>query len=146
MQKAMIPGHSRKKRVLRVLPGVAKNWFAKILLQPSMKSVVTSNETPIIGASQKSVAAGLCMPMFLLRISSCVRLHRRPPRALAEVTSRKPLRTKWVSVATMRSTPAQMRNITPMSRHENFSSRRRNAKRRTKTRDDDLHIADRTTV
>lgn len=142
MQNARIPGQIKKIKVLNVSPAVSKNGLTKILLQPSITRVAMPSVRPMMGASQNSVAGGLLMPMFLLRRRSCVRPHRRPPSALADVTNKKPLSTKWVWVATMRRTPAQMRNMTPMSRHENISSLSRKANRRTKTKDDDLHIAD----
>jgi hypothetical protein len=70
-----------------------------------------------------------------------VRDHRRPPRALAEITIINPPRTKWFSVATIRSTPAEMRRITPTSRTEKVSRRKKKAKPKTNTREEDLHMA-----
>jgi len=70
-----------------------------------------------------------------------VRDHRKPPRALAERTTIKPPKTKWDSVATIRSTPAEMRRMTPINRRENVSRRKKKAKPKTNTREDDLHMA-----
>jgi hypothetical protein len=70
-----------------------------------------------------------------------VRLHRKPPRALALRTSMKPDRTKCVSVATIRRTPQRISAITPTRRREKVSSLNRNAKKRTKMSEEDLHIA-----
>lgn len=70
-----------------------------------------------------------------------MRDHRRPPRALAERTIINPPRTKWFSVATIRSTPAEMRRMTPTSRREKVSRRKKKAKAKTNTREDDLHMA-----
>jgi hypothetical protein len=70
-----------------------------------------------------------------------VRDHRRPPRALAERTIINPPRTKWLSVATIRSTPAEMMRMTPISRREKVSRRKKKAKAKTNTREEDLHMA-----
>ena len=70
-----------------------------------------------------------------------MRDHRRPPRALAERTITNPPRTKWLSVATIRSTPAEMRRMTPTSRREKVSRRKKKAKAKTNTREEDLHMA-----
>lgn len=53
----------------------------------------------------------------------------------------KPPSTKCVSVATIRSTPVKIRRITPTSRMEKVSKRKRNAKAKTNTSEEDLHIA-----
>jgi len=52
-----------------------------------------------------------------------------------------PVKWKAVSVATMRTTPAEMRVMTNTRRQENISRRKRKAKRSTKISDEDLHIA-----
>lgn len=52
-----------------------------------------------------------------------------------------PAKWKAVSVATMRTTPAEMRVMTNTRRQENSSRRKRKAKRSTKISDEDLHIA-----
>ena len=70
-----------------------------------------------------------------------MRDQRRPPRALAEITIINPPRTKWLSVATIRSTPAEMRRMTPISRREKVSRRKKKAKAKTNTREEDLHMA-----
>ena len=70
-----------------------------------------------------------------------MRVHRKPPSALALRTSIKPDKTKWVSVATIKRTPQKMRVMTPTSRSEKVSSLKRKANRRTNIKEDDLHIA-----
>lgn len=57
------------------------------------------------------------------------------------MTKMNPPKTKCVSVATIKSTPQKIRNITPIRRNEKVSRRNKNAKPRTKINDDDLHMA-----
>src|SRR5258708_13356 len=97
----------------------------------------------MVGESQNNVAAGLSMPSRLFLSNRWVRLHRRPLSTLALVTRMNPPSTKRVSVATIRSTPEKIKNITAMRRNEKVSKRNRNAKARTKINDDDLHMAKR---
>ena len=52
-----------------------------------------------------------------------------------------PAKWKAVSVATMRTTPAEIRVMTNTRRKENISRRKRNAKRSIKISDEDLHLA-----
>lgn len=106
-----------------------------------MKRLTIARVMPMIGASQKTVAAGLLNPIFLSRRRSCVKLHLRPPRALALITMIKPFNTKWVSVATIRRIPENIRSMTAIRCHENISKRKTNANKRTKMREEDLHIA-----
>lgn len=81
------------------------------------------------------------MPIFLSFNKSCVRAHRNPPSALAVSTRRNPPNIKLASVATMRSTPKNIRKMTATRLIESFSSRNRNANIGTNINDDDLHIA-----
>jgi hypothetical protein len=101
-----------------------------------------AKESPMMGESQYMVAAGLSKPIFLFLRRIWDRPHRSPPHALALSTRRRPESTKCVSVATIRTTPLKMRRITPTRRKEKVSRRRRNAKKRTNIKDDDLHIAE----
>lgn len=87
------------------------------------------------------VAGGLSRPILLFLRRSWDRDHLRPPNALALSTSTSPERTKCVSVATIKTTPLNIRVITPINRYENCSRRKRKANPRTNIRDDDLHIA-----
>jgi hypothetical protein len=108
---------------------------------PSQTMLRRAIVMPIAGANQNIVAAGLSRPIVLFFMSIWVRLQRRPPHALAVITSKNPGRTKAVSEATIRTTPPKMRRMTAMSRNEKVSRRKRNAKNKTKMREDDLHIA-----
>jgi hypothetical protein len=81
------------------------------------------------------VAAGFSRPSFcsseLIEKDSNAILQRREEAQ----------RTKRVSVATIKTTSPKIRRITPMRRNENISRRKRKANRRTKVKDEDLHIA-----
>jgi hypothetical protein len=137
----MIPGKISSPAVCRIAPGPSRKREPGNSLQLSTATLTKAIVRPIIGASQKMVATGWFIPERLSRKSIWVRDHRRPPRALAEITRIKPPRTKWVSVATIRSTPAEMRRMTPISRRENVSRRKKKANAKTKTREEDLHMA-----
>lgn len=97
--------------------------------------------TAIIGLRRNIVDAGLLKPIFLFWNNSCVKAHRRPPNALALITSTKPPRMKCVSVATISRTPLQISMMTPTRRQEKRSKWKRNAKSSTNIREDDLTIA-----
>ena len=140
MQKATTPGAIRYSEVSIVTTRVEKNLVLNNSFQCSTKILIIARVMPMAGVNQKTVAAGLLNPI-LSRSRTCVRLHRRPPRALALMTRIKPFNMKCVSVATIRRTPENIRNMTAMRRHEKDSKRNRKANRRTKMREDDLHIA-----
>src|SRR5882762_7629201 len=142
MRNATIPGATRYIAVFKVAPRLAKKDDVKTLIQPSIKTLMKAKERPMAGASQNIVAAGLSKPIFLFLRSTWDRPHRRPPRALALSTRRRPDRTKCVSVATISTTPLKIRSITPTRRKEKGSKRKRNAKSRTNIKVDDLHIAE----
>ena len=131
----------RETIVVSVSVKPLKNRLRNNVVQLSTTRLTIASDTPITGDSQKIVAAGLSSPIFLFLRRTCVRLQRKPPDALAERTRMRPERTKWVSVATIRRTPIKMRKMTPTRRYENFSRRKRKAKRRTKIREEDLHMA-----
>jgi len=137
----MIPGAARNKIVPTVLSPPSKKWVRKIDGQFSKERLTMPRVMPIEGANQKMVDAGLSNPIFLLLSRTCVRLHRRPPRALALMTRIRPSKTKWASVATISTTPAKIRVITAIKRQEKVSRRNRNANSRTNIKDDDLHMA-----
>jgi hypothetical protein len=107
----------------------------------STKKLTRDNVNPIKGVNQNNVVGGLSIPNFLFFNRVCVKLHRRPLNALALVTRRNPSSIKCVCVATIKTTPMKIRNITPIRRNENFSRPKRNANPRTNINDDDLHIA-----
>ena len=141
MENAITPGKMRSPVVFRIAVGPSRKREPGNSLQLSRKTLTMAMVRPMMGANQKMVATGWFNPERLSRMSICVRDHRNPPRALAEMTRMKPPRTKWVSVATIRSTPADMRRMTPIRRRENVSRRKKKAKDRTNTSDEDLHIA-----
>jgi hypothetical protein len=142
MQNAMTPGKMRSPIVCRVAPGPSRKREPGRSLQLSTEILTTAMVRPMIGASQKMVAAGWFIPERLSRMSIWVSDQRRPPRALADMTRMKPTRTKCVSVATIRSTPEEIRRMTPTSRRENVSRRKKKAKAKTNTSEEDLHMAD----
>lgn len=140
--------------------GQTTHLDSNITLRPSTSEVRMSIETHMVGASQKIVAQGLSRPIgssssFLSSLfvapcppcapvsRICVRAHLNPPHALAINTNNIPPKANWVSVATMSTTPPVMSRMTDIRRVEKCSSLKMKAKKRTKTRDDDLHIASR---
>ena len=70
-----------------------------------------------------------------------MRPQRKPEKKAAEMTSTKPRVEKCTSPDTMRTTPTIMVAMMAMRRQEGVSRRKRKAKRRTKAREEDLHIA-----
>lgn len=141
IQKANMPGATRNKVERKVEVMSWKKGEANTVNHPSQMMLRRAIVTPIAGANQNIVAAGLSKPILLFFMSNWVRLQRRPPHALAVITSKNPGRTKAVSEATIRSTPPKMRRMTATSCKENVSKRKKNAKNKTKIREDDLHIA-----
>lgn len=141
MKNASTPGERSSIIVFRVWRGPEKKSLANIVDQLSMIRLKVQSVTAMTGLSRNIVDAGLLKPIFLFWKSTCVKPHRRPPKALALSTNRNPPRTKCVSVATIRRTPLKMSAITPTSRQEKRSRWKRKAKRRTNIRDDDFTIA-----
>src|SRR6266850_249901 len=141
MANAITPGKMRRPVVRRIAPGLSRKREPGSSLQLSRKTLTMAMVRPMIGANQKIVATGLFIPERLSRMIIWVRDHRRPASALAERTRMKPTRTKWVSVATIRSTPIDMRRMTPTRRRENVSKRKKKAKNKTNTSEEDLHMA-----
>lgn len=140
MQNATTPGANMNDNVFTVRPSRKKS-LRKRDGQFSKETLTIPKVSAMQGASQKIVATGLSKPILLLLRRTCVRLQRRPPRALALRTRIKPCNTNSASVATMRRTPEKIKKITATRRHEKISSRKRKANSSTKIRDDDLHIA-----
>jgi hypothetical protein len=141
MQNARTPGRIKKNSVLSVVKKPLKKWEAKRSCQLSIARLTTASVNPIGGASQKTVAAGLSKPILWSFNRRWVKLHRKPPNALADNTSRNPPKTKCDSVATIKITPEKMRKMTPIRRLEKTSNLKRKAKARTNMRDEDLTIA-----
>ena len=141
MRNATHPGIAKKTAVLSVVDKSPKNLLANTSRQLSKHKLTIISEAPISGASQNMVAAGLFSPIFSSFSRRCVRLQRRPLSALALVKRMKPTSSKCASVATIISTPAKMRKITPISRKEKTSNLKAKAKTKTKMSDEDLHMA-----
>ena len=76
----------------------------------------------------------------------CVRAQRKPEKKAERMMRMKPRRLKAVSPATIMMTPRVMVAMMRMRRTEGLSRRKRKAKRRTKARAEDLHIAGRMLV
>lgn len=141
MQKAIQPGRRTVPMVARVRSKEAKKSVAKIVYQPSTHIDVSARNTPMIGASQKSVAKGLLIPIDSLSRRSWISDHRRPPRHEAVSTSIIPTKWNCVSADTIMTTPPVMMEIIPMSGHVGFSSLNMKANSNTNPSVDDLHIA-----
>lgn len=77
----------------------------------------------------------------LRRRRICVKAHRKPEKKAADMTRMKPRMEKATSPNTIIITPRVMVEIMATSRQEGDSRRKANAKRRTKAREEDLHIA-----
>lgn len=144
MAKASMPGSMMDMHVLSVSPSDPQNSSCeKTFPQPSKMRLHNPRVAPMIGASQNKVAIGLPMPIDSLWRSIWVSDQRKPPRAEAERTWIMPTKSNWVSVETIRMTPAVMMRMMPASRQEGLSRRNRKAKRRTNAREEDLHMAER---
>ena len=141
MQKAAMPGAINMRSVFIVEATVAKKGVENTLTHPSQAILIKATEIAVAGDNQNIMDGGLSSPMNLSCIKTCVRLQRRPPQTLANMTSKNPDKTNAVSEATINSTPAKMIRITTTKRRENDSSRKRNAKKRTNISDEDLHMA-----
>lgn len=72
----------------------------------------------------------------------CVRAQRKPEKKAAAMTRMKPIASNAVSPATIIMTPRVIVAIMRISFIDGDSRRKRNAKQRTKAREDDLHMAE----
>ena len=70
-----------------------------------------------------------------------MRPQRKPEKNAADMTRMKPRVEKSTSPATIMMTPTVIVAIMATRRQEGVSRRKRNAKRRTNAKDEDLHIA-----
>lgn len=70
-----------------------------------------------------------------------MRPQRKPEKKAADMTRMNPRMEKSTSPATIMITPRVMVRIMSTRRQEGISRRKRKAKRRTKAREEDLHIA-----
>jgi len=141
MQNAKAPGAIINPTVFILVPAPSKNEDLNTSPNPSTIAHRIASATAIIGVNQNTVAAGLSIPISFLLKRICVRAQRKPPNALALRTRSIPPRANWVSDATMSMTPDVMMKMTLMRRQLKRSSRKANAKRRTKMRAEDLHMA-----
>lgn len=71
-----------------------------------------------------------------------MRAQRKPDEKAEEIMRTKPSTLNAVSPATIMMTPTVMAAIMRISLREGVSRRKRKAKRRTKAREDDLHMAE----
>ena len=94
----------------------------------------------MIGARKKILLKGLLVAGFLRR-RIWVRAQRKPEKNAAAMTRTKPRALKSTSPATIIMTPMVMVAMMRMSFRDGDSRRKRNAKARTKAREEDLHIA-----
>ena len=94
----------------------------------------------MIGAKKKMLEKGLEVA-GLRRRRICVRAHLKPEKKAAEMTRMKPRGLKSTSPETIITTPNIIVAMMRMSFQEGVSRRKRKAKRRTKAREEDLHIA-----
>ena len=70
-----------------------------------------------------------------------MRAQRKPEKKAAEITRMKPRAEKLISPKTIITTPTIIVAIMATRRNDGVSRRKRNAKRSTKAREEDLHIA-----
>lgn len=141
MAKARQPGKRRMARERRV--PFSEERFVKARTSakgPSTGMASTSSVKNMTGARKNIDENGLEVA-GLRRRRIWVNDQRKPDDAAADITSTKPRASKEVSPATIMITPAVIVVIMAASFQEGFSSRKRKAKRRTKPRTEDLHIA-----
>ena len=97
-------------------------------------------EANIIGARKKIEEKGLDVAGFRSK-RIWVRPQRKPEKNAADMTSMKPSAEKSTSPATIIITPTVIVAMMATRRQEGVSRRKRNAKRRTNAKEEDLHIA-----
>lgn len=72
----------------------------------------------------------------------CVRAQRKPEKKAAAMTRIKPIASNAASPATIIMTPRVIVAMMRISLMDGDSRRKRNAKQRTKAREEDLHMAE----
>ena len=107
---------------------------------PSTPLAMTNKLQNIIGAKKKMLEKGLDVA-GLRRSKIWVSAHLKPEKNAAEMTKMKPKGLKSTSPDTIITTPKVIVAMMRMSFQEGVSRRKRKAKRRTKAREEDLHIA-----
>lgn len=141
MRKARQPGKSRMPR-LRMIPfseARAENAL-ETAKSPSTGMARMRSVRNMTGARKNIEENGLEVA-GLRRSRICVRDHRKPDDAAADMTRKKPRTSKAVSPATITMTPAVMVAIMAASFQDGFSRWKRKAKSRTNPKTEDLHIA-----
>lgn len=139
MQKARMPG---KRRMLmpRRTPSAVRMEIPWMISQgPSTASARIMRQTNIIGVRKKSMANGFEVAGWRRR-RIWVRPHLKPEKMEDTMMRLKPRALKDASPATIITTPMVMVPMMRMSLREGVSRRKRNAKRRTNAREEDLHI------
>lgn len=141
MQKAIVPG-------VRRMSGPTTWPFLSInsprpmsrLPGPSTPHAIINKLQNIIGAKKKMLLNGLLVAGF--RSSKIwVNAQRKPLKKAAEMTRMKPRGEKSTSPLTIMMTPKVIVAMMRTSFKEGDSRRKRKAKRSTKAREEDLHIA-----
>src|ERR1700742_840803 len=107
---------------------------------PSTGMAINTSDAKMTGARHMIVENGLDVA-GCRRSKIWVRDHLKPEEHDANMTSTNPSVLKAVSLATIMITPMVMVLMMATNLHEGCSSRKRNAKRRTKPRAEDLHMA-----
>ena len=141
IRNAIKPG-KRRIPIPRLVPCSVRSSLRPVLMarMPSTDSASATRTRNIIGASRKMEENGFAVAGWRSN-SICVNDHRNPAARADDMTRMKPMGSKSDSPNTIIVTPTVMTAITPVSFHDGFSRRKRNAKMRTKPREEDLHIA-----
>ena len=142
-QNANVPGNS-KSNMPRMDPFSAVNLAmpSASAEKPSMGMASSASERNMIGVRKKILLKGLLVAAFL-NSKIWVSAQRKPEKNAELMIRRKPRASNAVSPATIITTPTVMVNIMRQRVIEGDSRRKRKAKRRTKARAEDLHIAGR---
>lgn len=141
MAKARQPGKRRMARERKIPFSDARVAKARVRAKgPSTGMARRSRVKNMTGARNKIDEKGLEVA-GLRRRRIWVSDQRKPEDAAADMTRTKPRASKEVSPATIMITPTVMVVMMAASFQEGFSRRNRKAKRSTKPRTEDLHIA-----
>lgn len=92
------------------------------------------------GARKNMLLNGLLVAGFR-KSRICVSAQRKPEENADEIIKAKPSALNLVSPATIMMTPTVMAAMIRISLMDGVSRRKRKAKKRTKAREEDLHIA-----
>ena len=141
MQKARTPGNSSRP-IAWMVPFAAASIPKPSLrdLNPSIGIARIARLTNMTGARKKMLLNGLLVAGFR-RSRICVSAQRKPEKKAEEMMRKKPRAWKAVSPATIMMTPIVMVAMMRISLTEGVSRRNRKAKRSTKAKAEDLHIA-----